>query len=370
MSTHTDIASRITRSGFPAFRLIDEQLNRVKKLINEQLAMPVSASTSRGARSAAAARPSARKAGAGDINRLLEYVNSRSGKMIRPGLVLLAGGCCGKITDEHIRIAAIVEMIHNATLLHDDVVDDGQSRRGQPTINSLWGNESAVLLGDFLLSRVFKICTQLQSQVAAVIASATIRICEGELRQIVQRQNWQLSESEYIDIITEKSAALFSSCCELGGLLAQGTAPQLRSLAAFGLNAGIAFQITDDLLDIVGDESKTGKTLGRDADKNKLTLAVIHLLSAVDKKERKAVINSYLINPVSGTSPGGKPNSITRNNKHVLLEMLSRYGSLEYARNRAQQYVAAAVRALAGLEESDAKNALIETAKFMASRTI
>jgi octaprenyl-diphosphate synthase len=380
MSTHTDIAGSITRSGLPAFGLIDEQLIRVKELINEQLTVPVPAWGSRGAGSAAAAHSSASKAGAGDINRLLEYVGSRSGKMIRPGLVLLAGCCCGKITDEHIRIAAIVEMIHNATLLHDDVMDDGQSRRGQPTINSLWGNESAVLLGDFLLSRVFKICVQLEPQVAAVIASATIRICEGELRQVVQRRNWQLSESEYIDIITEKSAALFSSCCYLGGLLAQGTGAQVRSLAGFGLNAGIAFQITDDLLDIVGDESKTGKTLGRDADKNKLTLAVIHLLSAVDEKERNAVINSYLINPVRGTplrlsrlgraKTGGNPNSITRNNKHVLVDMLSRYGSLEYARNRAQEYVAAAVQALASLEESDAKSALIETARFMASRTI
>jgi len=337
MSTQTDITGSVPQSGVPAFRLIEEQLSRVKELINEQLTAPPKA---------------------GDIGGLLEYVSGRSGKMIRPGLVLLAGGCCGKITDEHIRVAATIEMIHNATLLHDDVIDEGQRRRGRPTINSLWGNESAVLLGDFLLSRVFKICAELEPQVAGIIAAATIRICEGELRQIVQRRNWQLSESEYIEIITEKSAALFSGCCYLGGLLAQGTEAQVQSLAAFGLNTGIAFQITDDLLDIVGDESKTGKTLGSDADKNKLTLAVIHLLREADETEKNALINSYL------------ERRNTPYDKAALAEMLSRYGSLEYARNRAQEFVAGAVRALDGLQESDAKKALIEMARFTASRTV
>jgi len=377
----------IPHSGVPAFRLIDDQLSQVKGLINEQLTVPACTGVN----------SSARKGRAGDIDRLLEYVSSRSGKMIRPGLVLLSyrvvrdASCEKGLTAEKrlklknsaisadsavkenecstqydirntqyeaVRIAAIVEMIHNATLLHDDVIDEGQRRRGQPTINSLWGNESAVLLGDFLLGRVFKMCAELEPQVASVIAAAAIRICEGELRQVVQRRNWQLSESEYIDIITEKSAALFSSCCYLGGLSAQGTETQVQSLAAFGLNSGIAFQITDDLLDIVGDESKTGKTLGSDADKNKPTLAVIHLLRAVDEEEKSVVIDSYL------------ERKNTQYDKPALVEMLSHYGSLEYARNRAQEFVAGAVRALVGLQESDAKKALIETAKFMASRAI
>ncbi len=283
---------------------------------------------------------------------MLECVSTRSGKMLRPGLVLLAGRCCGKITDEHIRVAAIVEMIHNATLLHDDVIDEGQKRRGLPTINSLWGNESAVLLGDFLLSRAFKMCAELEPQVARVIAATAIRVCEGELRQVSQRQNWQLSESEYIDIITEKSAALFSSCCYLGGLLARASETQVQSLADFGLNAGIAFQITDDLLDIIGDENKTGKTLGSDVSKHKLTLAVIHLLGAVEEGEKSAVKS--------------KLNAVGES-KEALAEMLRCYGSLEYARRRAQEFVGRAVAALAGLKESDAKEALIETARFMAS---
>jgi len=336
LPAHTDRSASVPHSRIRAFRLIDSQLSRVKALINEQLTG---------------------FAEAGNINRLLEHLRVRSGKMIRPGLVLLAGRCCGKITNEHIHVAAIVEMIHNATLLHDDVIDEGQKRRGRPTVNSLWGNEAAVLLGDFLLSRVFKMYAGLAPQVAKVIAGAAVRVCEGELRQIAQRQNWQLSESEYIDIITEKSAVLFSSACRLGALLSQGTKAQARSLAEFALNAGIAFQITDDLLDIVGDENKTGKTAGSDVDKHKLTLAVIHLLSAVDEREKETVINSYF------------ERKDPQYDKDALVKMLSRYGSLEYAHSRAQDFVAGAIGALDGLKESDAKDALIETAKFMACRT-
>jgi octaprenyl-diphosphate synthase len=247
-------------------------------------------------------------------------------------------------------------MIHNATLLHDDVIDEGKKRRGLPTINSLWGNESAVLLGDFVLSNVFKMCTQLESRVADVIATAAVRLCKGELRQVVQKHHWQLNEAEYIDVITEKSAVLFSSSCFLGGFLAGASESQAQSLADFGLNAGIAFQITDDLLDIVGDESKTGKTLGSDVDKHKLTLALIHLLKAVDEKEKNTIINSFL------------DRKETQYDKKALLEILGRHGSLEYARSRAREFAAAAKQALAILKQSDAKDALIETAEFMTDR--
>lgn len=329
-----DISDSIRQGEVSAFKLIGGQLQGVKKLINEQLA--------------ASAKTTA-------VKQLLEYVNTRSGKMIRPGLVLLAGNAVGEITDGHIRVAAVIEMIHNATLLHDDVIDDGQKRRGQPTINSLQGNESAVLLGDFLLSRVFKMCTRLEQRIAKEVAAAAARVCEGELRQVGERQNWQLSESQYIDIITEKSASLFSSCCFLGGLLSQGTETQLKSLSGFGLNAGIAFQITDDLLDITGDEIKTGKTLGSDVDKNKLTLAVIHLLKVVDESEKNVIIGKL---------------GAEGENKIALAEMLRSYGSLEYARSRAQEFVAKAIAALADLKDSDAKTALIETAKFMANRAV
>ncbi len=334
-TTNTDMSASAPQVKVPAFRLISDQLSRVRNLIKQQL-------TSQNA--------------AGDITGMLEQISSRSGKMIRPGLVLLAGRSCGTITDKHISVAAIIEMIHNATLLHDDVIDEGKQRRGLPTVNSLWGNESAVLLGDFMLSHVFKMCAQLESHVGDVIATAAVRLCKGELRQVAQKNNWQLNEAEYIDVITEKSAVLFSSSCFLGGLLAGARESQAQSLADFGLNAGIAFQITDDLLDIIGDESKTGKTLGSDVDKHKLTLALIHLLKTVDEREKDTIISSFL------------DRKEKQYDKNALVEILNHHGSLEYARSRAQEFVTTAKRSLAGLKQSDSKDALIETVEFMAGR--
>jgi len=329
----TSYGSTQSRAIVPSFKLICDELDRVKKLIDDQLAVSACAGT------------------------LLSYLRKQvgGGKMLRPGLVLLAGASCGEVTDKHIRISAVVEMIHNATLLHDDVMDEGRRRRGEATANSLWGNESAVLLGDFLLSNVFKMCADVEPEVTRVIAATAVRICEGELRQIVQRQNWQLGESEYIDIITEKSAALFSCCCYLGGLLAGAGETQVRLLADYGLNFGIAFQITDDVLDLIGDEGEMGKTLGSDVDKSKLTLPVIHLLREIGEKRTNAV-RSKLTN-----APG---------RRKVLVEMLKSHGSLEYAHSRAQAYVAKAIAALADLKESSAKKALVETAGFVARRTI
>ena len=334
---YSDTTFPAAKKTISAFSLINDQLDHVRKLINDQLAV-----SSKG----------------GDINLLFEHLHGRSGKMIRPGLVLLAGKCFGKITDEHIRVAAIIEMVHNATLLHDDVIDEGKTRRGRPTINKLWGNESAVLLGDYLLSRVFSLCTELPTWVARTIACAATRVCEGELRQVTQKQNSQLSESEYIEIITEKSAVLFSSCCKLGALLSQANEQQAESLSNFGLNIGIAFQIIDDLLDITGDEDKTGKTLGTDMNKHKLTLGAIHLLKNSDTK-KKALLADFYSNAKQ-----------TQIDKDILAEMLSSHGSLEYAHSRAQEYIDKAVLALTDLKKSEAKEALIATAKFVADRAV
>ncbi len=341
LPTHTNVSNSFHEIS--AFRLISEELGLVKELMDKQLTFHIPAS-------------SEHKRALKDIDQLLESLRSRYGKMLRPSLVLLAGKCFGPITNEHIQIAASIEMIHNATLLHDDVIDDGKRRRGQPSINSIWGNESAVLLGDFLLSKVFKICAELETNVANIIATAAVRLCEGELRQIAQKRNWQLTESEYIDVITEKSAVLFSSCCHLGALLSGADKSQIRMLSDFGLNAGIAFQITDDLLDIIGDEKRTGKTLGSDVNKCKLTLAVIHLLGTVDKVKRDELINTYL---ESGNS---------RPDTKAFAKILEQTGSLEYARNQAQEYITKAIESLEGLDEGEAKKALIETAKFMANR--
>ena len=225
-----NIPALTTCDNIPSFRLVADQLSRVRSLIYEQLTAHSSSITGLGS------FPNKRRPEA--VNHLLEYISSRSGKMIRPGLVLLAGLSSGKITDEHIRVAAILEMMHNATLLHDDVIDEGRIRRGVPTINNLWGNETAVLLGDLLLSRIFTMSAELESSTAKIVAEAAVRLCEGELKQAVQKNKWQLSESDYIEAITEKSAVLFSSACYLGGFLANGSQSRAHSRRAAWPAAG------------------------------------------------------------------------------------------------------------------------------------
>jgi octaprenyl-diphosphate synthase len=342
LPSQTNTSPGLSEYRVPAFGIISSHLDRVRELINEQL-------------TASDSRPGHRSCGMSD--ELFQYMRSHNGKMIRPALVLLSGACFGDITDEHLRVAAMVEMVHDATLLHDDVIDDGRQRRAKPTVNSIWGNESAVLLGDFLLSRVFRLGVDLDPTAFKIIAAAAVRLCEGELRQIEQKRNWRLNESKYIDIITEKSAVLFSSCCQLGAVLAGANDAQVNMLADFGLNAGIAFQIADDLLDILGDEKQTGKTAGGDLNDNKLTLPVIHLLKTADRNKKKQ-IKSIL----EGTK--------SPDNKKTLVEMLNHSGSIDYTRNRATEYTTAAINALSGISQSEPKAALIETAEFMTNRTI
>jgi len=328
---NTRVAEDAPWTEIRPFRSIDSQLRQVCECIRQSLLVQAS-----------------------ELTPLYEYLCSRNGKMIRPGLVLLTGACLGRITQEHIRVAATVQMIHDATLLHDDVVDEGSTRRGVPTINNLWGNESAVLLGDFVLSRVFKMTAEFPSPVARVLAQTAVHVCQGELRQVLQKRNWRLRESEYIEIITDKSASFFSGCCRLGAMLAQDREDQIEAASRYGLHSGVAFQIMDDVLDIAGDERRMGKESQSDFDRSKPTLAVIHLLESVGAKERDHII-ALLKTPARS--------------KSELAAMLAQNGSMEYARRRAEQYVAMAVHALEALPAGEARGALADTARLMADRT-
>jgi octaprenyl-diphosphate synthase len=323
--------SQLTNCAARAYGLIEADMHKVRKLIDEQVASQSSAAEG-----------------------VLSYVRAHRGKMLRPALVLLSGRCCGQTSSLHLQIAAIVELIHTATLLHDDVIDESQQRRGRQTVNSLYGNETAVLSGDFLFSKVFRMCAEMRdSAVSKILADTCIRVCQGELEQNFHRRNWQLSETDYIRIITEKSASFLSSCCHLGALAANAQPSQISALADFGLNIGIAFQITDDVLDIVGSEQTMGKRAGSDFDRNKLTLPLIHLLSNADADARAALIE-ILESPEQ--THGAKARLLEHN------------GSLDYARACAAQFHKAAVETLAVLRRSDAKAALIETADFCINR--
>ena len=316
----------------PPFRRIDAALRRVSSLIHQSLA--------------AHGAPQ-------DLASFVGQLWAGGGKMLRPGMLLLAGECFGPLTEQHVGVAAMMEMIHHATLLHDDVIDDGTKRRGVPTINRLWGNECAVLLGDFVLSHVFRMAADLEPEVARILARTAVRVCEGELRQTAQKANWQLREEQYLEIITEKSASFFSGCCRLGARLSRAPGEQVERLARFGLLAGTAFQITDDLLDIAGDESRTGKTSQSDLAQDKPTLAVIHLLHTIDPT-RRAQICALL------ETPGGS--------RQALASVLEGHGSLRYARERAADFVAQACRELEQVPPCEAREALRETARFLADR--
>jgi octaprenyl-diphosphate synthase len=318
--------------AFCAFETIAEELARVKALIEKQL---LDCSQT--------------------VRKLVSHISFSKGKMLRPGLVLLSGHSIGDINDKHILAAAIMEMIHNATLLHDDVIDEDKSRRGLPTLNHLKGNESAVLLGDFLLSRVFRMCVELDDDVAEVIAKSAAKTCEGEMNQTAQRGNWLLSESKYLEIITDKSAAIFSAACRAGAMLAGADRQQQKKLAIYGLNVGMAFQITDDILDLVGNEAKTGKKTGNDLDRDKFTLPLIHLLKTAPPTDRE-VIKKIITQQRPSKSNG------------ILLENLRACGSIEYAAKYAKKFTDNAISTLNGLKKSKYKETLVETAKFIANR--
>lgn len=293
----------------------------------------------------------------GCVNTLVKHVSRFRGKMLRPMLVLLTGKACGELTDAHTVLGTVVEMVHMATLVHDDVLDDAELRRKGATINHLKGNEAAVLLGDYLISHSYHLCSSLDSQFASrTIARTTNEVCEGELLQIHHRGNWDLDEKTYFQIITRKTAALCATCCMLGAKYAGASDPIIRRLETYGRSLGIAFQIQDDVLDLVGDVSDVGKTLGTDIEKGKMTLPLIHFLKTAPREHRDLAVSLLA---------GREPDKVEKVRNLVLPSH-----SIEHAQDRARQYVAQAQKALAPLPDTDAKRTLLAMADFVVSRTV
>jgi octaprenyl-diphosphate synthase len=277
------------------------------------------------------------------------------GKRLRPALLLLAGRACGQVRPEHALLAAVVEMIHLATLVHDDVLDNGQVRRRTATVNCLWGNARAVLLGDILFSRAYRLCNTLDTPEAArLIAQAAIAVCEGEIKQIERRGDTALSEEAYFDIVTQKTASLLGVAGYLGAKYAGADEATSERLRAFGIAVGIAFQVTDDLLDLVGDESLVGKSLGRDLEQGEYTLPVIHFLRT-GSPERRAEMEAAL-----QAAPDQRGEQVLR--------LLNGSASVAYARRCAEQHVRSALDNLAGLPASNARNSLQAVGDFVLAR--
>lgn len=289
------------------------------------------------------------------VNTLVKHVSRFRGKMLRPCLVLLAGKACGELNHAHNVIATVVEMVHMATLVHDDVLDDAELRRKGATINHLRGNEAAVLLGDYLISHSYHLCSSLDSQAASrAIGRTTNEVCEGELLQIGNRNNLELSEETYLQIITLKTAVLTAICCELGARFAGADADCVERLRTYGLSLGQAFQIQDDILDLVGEVATVGKTLGSDIEKGKMTLPMIHFLRTAPA-EHQALLQSLLRSPDC--------DKVERIRNLILPSK-----SITYARDRARQLVDRARGAIADLPDTDARRALDTMAEFVVTR--
>jgi octaprenyl-diphosphate synthase len=292
------------------------------------------------------------------VDELVRYGCLLGGKRLRPALLLLtAKAVAGKATSEHITLAAVVEMIHTATLVHDDVLDEAQIRRHLATVNARWDNEASVLLGDFLFTHAFYLASTLDSVLGCrLIGRATNIVCEGELRQKGSRGNFDLSETEYLEIIEAKTAELTAVSCRLGALFAGASESLVEELGGFGRDLGIAFQIADDLLDVLGDERATGKSLGTDLEKQKPTLPVIRALEVASAADRRAILDIV----ASGES----------RQMDGLGQYLARYDAVHYARQRALAFTHRAQRRLAGLSSSPAREVLAAMTEFVVSRSM
>jgi octaprenyl-diphosphate synthase len=294
------------------------------------------------------------------VNTLVRHVSRFHGKMLRPCLVLLCGKACSpsdELTDAHVTLATVVEMVHMATLVHDDVLDDAELRRNGATLNHLRGNEAAVLLGDYLISHSYHLCSSLESQFASrLIAHTTNQVCEGELLQIDNRNNLDLDEKTYFQIITHKTAVLCAACCTLGATYA-GARPELVSqLENYGSCLGTAFQIQDDILDILGDPHTVGKTLGSDIHKGKLTLPMIHFLHNAPL-EHRTLLRSLMV-------------SRDVDKVEQIRNLILPSSSIPYARDYARRLIGQAQEALGDLPDSEAKRVLETMAEFVISRAV
>jgi len=290
------------------------------------------------------------------VSEVLDHMAGYRGKRLRPILVLLSALACGSIEQQHLVLAAVVEMIHTATLVHDDVLDEATTRRHVATVNSRWTNETSVLLGDYLFTHAFHLASSFGDAAACrMIGRATNIVCEGEMAQVADRGNLSLTEEQYLDIIEAKTAELCAISCYLGGHYGGASPAACDALDGFGRSLGVAFQIADDLLDVVGSEHKTGKSLGTDLLKQKLTLPLIHLLAHAPAR-RAEEIRELLAHPDDET-------------RAKLLPIMQASGALQYARARADEFTVAARQHLAQLPESPARQLLEDMADFVTVRS-
>ncbi len=302
------------------------------------------------------------------VSELCRHVERYRGKMLRPTLVALCGLAAlppgGALGGDHATLGAVCEMVHMATLVHDDVLDEADTRRRGRTVNRLYGNETAVILGDYLIASAYHLCSTLDSQAAALLVGrASMTMCAGELLQLHHRDDYSIDEATYFEIVDRKTAALIGLACRLGAMASGATAAVCDGLESFGRKLGIAFQIQDDILDLTGEEAVVGKSVGRDLAKGKLTLPMIYHLASTEGEDRGRTLD--LLDDACAPGGGGAEAAARR-----LADLLARSGAIAAARERAERLVAEAKESLtATVPDSGARRHLLEAADAVVSRS-
>jgi octaprenyl-diphosphate synthase len=291
------------------------------------------------------------------ITEIGQYLQVSGGKRLRPALVLLAAKLCGYEGSSAIRLGAVVELIHTATLVHDDIIDEAVTRRGRPSTNSRWGNHLSVLAGDWLYMQAFNISlTERNFKILDLLIGLTQVMVEGELLQFSHLRKIDVSEDEYLELAGRKTASLFSACMRLGAILGRTNEEQEVRLGAYGTSLGLAFQVIDDLLDLTSSEEKLGKPIGSDLREGKVTLPLIYLLRNCSPQEA---------HKVARVLEEGGFHSVRF---EEILEMIHRNGTLRAARDRAKRFADAAKASLDGFPDSLYKDALRSLADFIVER--
>jgi octaprenyl-diphosphate synthase len=281
------------------------------------------------------------------------------GKRIRPLLLLLTARACGYTGNRHYLLAGIIEYIHTASLLHDDVVDDAKIRRGQEAANRVWGNQASVLVGDFLYSKALYLAVREQSQeIMDVLSEATTIMSEGEVMQLSQIGNLNLTEEDYLNIITNKTAVLIAAACHLGAILAQAPPERREQMCSFGVNVGIAFQLSDDALDYSAQEGKLGKKVGKDLQEGKVTLPLIHVLKNATTDEAARIRRTF-----ANEAPEGDA-------LDFIFQCVEKYHAIEYTMQRTKFYVEKAKNALELFSSAPSKDALLAVSDFVYQRDL
>ncbi|MCL2344384.1 MAG: octaprenyl diphosphate synthase [Desulfobulbus sp.] len=289
------------------------------------------------------------------VRQVAEYIINSGGKRMRPALLLLTAGALGYQGTRHHEMAAVIEFIHTATLLHDDVVDESALRRGRDTANALFGNAASVLVGDFLYSRAFQMMVAVDDmRVMRVLSDATNIIAEGEVLQLMNCHDADVDEARYMQVIHYKTAKLFEAAAQLGGILGGATPELEQALARYGMHLGTAFQLIDDVLDYSGEEAATGKHLGDDLAEGKPTLPLIHVMQR-GTPEQAASVRKAIEN-------GG------RDDFPAVLAAIRASNALDYARTRAGEEAAQARAAISALRDSNYKEALLQSTFFAVER--